>query len=113
MFAIFNQSEDADRRNEAPIIQVMGDQNKKQAAKISAEIAKLEMEMKSANKPDLKAFAKWEADLKPKASRWHVLMPSKMTASSGANLKADYDGSILVSGKTAETDDYTIAAKIS
>ncbi len=111
MFAIFNQSEDADRRNEAPIIQVMGDQNKKQAAKISAEIAKLEMEMKSANKLDLKAFAKWEADLKPKASPWHVLMPSKMTASSGANLKAGSDGSILVSGKTAETDDYTIAAK--
>ena len=110
MFAIFNQSEDADRRNEAPIIQVMGDRNKKQAAQISAEIAKLKMEMEPANKLDPKAFAEWEAALKAKAGRWHVLTPEKMTALSGANFKADSDGSILVSGKTAGTDDYTISA---
>ena len=110
MFAIFNQSEDADRRNEAPIIQVMGDRNKKQAAHISAEIAKLKKEMEPANKLDPKAVAEWEAALKAKASRWYVLTPEKMTAVSGANFKAGSDGSILVSGKTAGTDDYTISA---
>ena len=110
MFAIFNQSEDADRRNEAPIIEVMGDRNKKQAAQISAEIAKLKKEMEPANKLDSKAVAEWEAALKAKAGRWHVLTPEKMTAVSGANFKAGSDGSILVSGKTAGTDDYTIFA---
>ncbi|MBT7969971.1 MAG: DUF1549 domain-containing protein, partial [Verrucomicrobia bacterium] len=110
MFAIFNQSEDADRRNEAPIIQVMGDRNKKQAAHISAEIAKLKKEMEPSNKLDPKAVAEWEAALKAKAGRWYVLTPEKMTAVSGANFKAGSDGSILVSGKTAVTDDYTISA---
>ena len=110
MFAIFNQSEDADRRNEAPIIQVMGDRNKKQAAHISAEIVKLKKEMEPANKLDSKAVAEWEAALKAKAGRWYVLTPEKMTAVSGANFKAGSDGSILVSGKTAGTDDYTIFA---
>jgi hypothetical protein len=33
-----------------------------------------------------------------------------MTAVSGANFKAGSDGSVLVSGKTAGTDDYTISA---
>ena len=110
MFAIFNQSEDADRRNEAPIIQVMGDQNKKQVAHISAEIAKLKKEMEPAATLDLKAFAEWEAALKAKVGRWDVLTPRKMTAVSGANFKAGSDGSVLVSGKTAGTDDYTISA---
>lgn len=110
MFAIFNQSEDADRRNEAPIIQVMGDRNKKQAAHFSAEIAKLKKEMEPAKKLGLKAFAEWEANSKAKVARWKVLTPGKMTAASGANFKAGSDGSILVSGKTAGADDYTIAA---
>ena len=110
MFAIFNQSEDADRRNEAPIIQVMGDQNKKQVAHISAEIAKLKKEMEPAAPLDPKAFAEWEAGLKAKVGRWDVLTLGKMTAVSGANFKAGSDGSVLVSGKTAGTDDYTISA---
>lgn len=110
MFAIFNQSEDADRRNEAPIIQVMGDRNKEQAASISSEITKLEKEMKTATKPDLKAFEEWETDLKASASRWHVLSPDEMSAASGATLQSDLGGFISVSGKTTETDDYTIAA---
>jgi hypothetical protein len=111
MFAIFNQSEDADRGNEAPIIQVMGDRNKEQAASVSAEIAKLEKEIETATKPDLKAFTKWEADLKVSAGRWQVLSPGKMIASSGATFKSGSDGSILVSGKTAGIDDYIIASK--
>jgi hypothetical protein len=110
MFAIFNQSEDADRRNEAPIIQVMGDQNKKQVAHISAEIAKLKKEMEPPAPLDPKGFAEWEAALKAKVGRWDVLTPRKMTAVSGANFKAGSDGSVLVSGKTAGTDDYTISA---
>jgi hypothetical protein len=110
MFAIFNQSEDADRRNEAPIIQVMGDRNKKQAAHFSAEIAKLKKEMEPAKKLGLKAFAEWEANSKAKVARWKVLTPGRMTAASGAKFKAGSDGSILVSGKSAGTDDYTIAA---
>lgn len=110
MFAIFNQSEDADRRNESPIIQVMGDENEGQTATILAEIAALEKEALVPRKHDPKAIAKWESDLKAGAGQWQVLTPSKMTASSGATFEVGSDGSLLLSGKTAATDDYTITA---
>ncbi|MFT6180382.1 MAG: hypothetical protein ACJAQT_001594 [Akkermansiaceae bacterium] len=108
MFAIFNQSEDADRRNESPIIQVMGDEHESQTVTITAEIAALEKEALVPRKHDPKAMAKWESDLQGSAGRWQVLTPSKMTASSGATFKVGSDGAVLLSGKTAVTDDYTI-----
>jgi hypothetical protein len=113
MFAIFNQSEDADRRNEAPIIQVIADEKKKEADRLTAEIAALEKEAAAAGKVDPAALAKWEADLKSAVRSWKVLSPGKMTAKSGASFKKGADQSILVSGKEAKTDDYTITAKSS
>ena len=110
MFAIFNQSEDADRRNEAPIIQVMGEKNEAQAATLTAEIDGLEKEALVSKTSDPKAMANWESDLKANAGKWQVLVPSEMTASSGATFEVGSDGSILMSGKTAGTDDYTVTA---
>lgn len=108
MFAIFNQSEDADRRNEAPIIQVMGDERSDQSAELKKQIAALEKGAAGSNAPDAKALAQWEAELKKKSAKWQVLKPRKMTASSGATLKPGADGSISASGKEGKTDDYTI-----
>ncbi|MFT6863740.1 MAG: hypothetical protein ACJAVK_002301 [Akkermansiaceae bacterium] len=110
MFAIFNQSEDADRRNESPVIQVTGKENKGRAAAITAEIDALEKEARLPRPHDPKAIAKWELELKAGARRWQVLSPTTMTASSGATFKAGSEGSLLVSGKSANIDDYTITA---
>ena len=110
MFAIFNQSEDADRRNEAPIIQVMGDERSDQSAELKKQIAALEKGASSSNAPDAKALVQWEDELKKKSAKWQGLKPRKMTASSGATLKPGSDGSISASGKEGETDDYTIVA---
>ena len=108
MFAIFNQSEDADRRNEAPIIQVMGDERSDQSAELKEQIAVLEKGAPSSNAPDAKALVQWEDELKKKSAKWQVLKPRKMTASSGATLKSGSDGAISASGKEGDTDDYTI-----
>ena len=110
MFAIFNQSEDADRRNEAPIIQVMGDERSGQSAELKKQISALEKSAPNSTAADAKALAKWEAELKKKSAKWQVLKPGKLTASSGAILKAESDGSISASGKEGKTDDYTIVA---
>ena len=110
MFAIFNQSEDADRRNEAPIIQVVGQENAKHRVELEAMIAALEKETLVLKNHDSEVLEKWESDLKASAGSWQVLEPTKMTASSGATFKMGSDGSILMSGKTAATDDYTIIA---
>ncbi|MDB4367675.1 DUF1549 domain-containing protein, partial [Akkermansiaceae bacterium] len=97
MFAIFNQSEDADRRNEAPIIQVMGDRNKKKAAHISAEIAKLKKEMEPANKLDPKAVAEWEAALK--AQEGKLLWKQKLGREHSASLVVFRDHVVFGSEK--------------
>lgn len=111
MFAIFNQSEDADRRNEAPVIEVVGEENSRRKTELEARIQELEQEASGDNAYDPKILEKWELDLKESAGNWQVLEPTKMVASSGADFKVGSDGSILVSGKTAETDDYTITAE--
>ncbi|MEJ6582003.1 MAG: PSD1 and planctomycete cytochrome C domain-containing protein [Akkermansiaceae bacterium] len=110
MFDIFNQSEDADRKDESPVIQVMGEGNEVQFAKLTAEIESLKTEALVSKKDNPKALAKWEADLKANSARWQVLVPSEMTATSGATFQVGSDGSILMSGKTAGTDDYTMTA---
>lgn len=110
MFAIFNQSEDADRRDEAPFIQVMGEKNEVQSKKLAAEIETLEKEALVSKTSDPKAMAQWESELKANAGKWQVLVPTEMTAISGATFEVGSDGSILMSGKTAGTDDYTITA---
>ncbi len=53
---------------------------------------------------------KWEDDLK-KSPIWVVLEPEEMKSKEGATLKKLPDGSILVSGKLAATDVYTVTAK--
>ncbi len=110
MFAIFNQSEDADRRNEAPIIQVVGDENSKRRAELEARIEAVEKEALVSKKHDPGVLEKWESNLKANAGSWQVLTPTEMKAGSGATFKVASDGSILVSGKTAASDDYTITA---
>ena len=108
MFAIFNQSEDADRRNEAPILNVSVDNGKR--AKLEAEIAALEKAALVPDTSNLAEMAKWEAGLKSKPTAWQVLVPTKMTATSGATFAIGSDKSLLVSGKAAKTDGYSIEA---
>lgn len=109
MFAIFNQSEDADRRNEAPILNVFVESEKR--VKLEAEIAALEKAALVPDATDLAELAKWEADLKSKLTKWQVLEPTKMAATSGATLTLGSDKSVLVGGKAAKTDRYSISAR--
>lgn len=111
LFAIFNQSKDSDRKDEAPIIQVMGKEREEQARELSEQMEALEQSVPAPQKPNQADLVKWEAELKANARKWKVLQPSKMTASSGATLKGEPDGSISVTGKSAKTDDYTLTAK--
>ena len=108
MFSIFNQSEDADRRNEAPTINVSADGGKR--AKLEAEIAALEKAALVPDTANLAEMAKWEAGLKSNPTKWQVLAPTKMTATSGATFELGSDKSVLVSGKAAKTDGYSIEA---
>lgn len=110
LFAIFNQSEDADRKNESPTIPVKGNDDGGRRAKIEAEIAALEKAALAPESQDAKAMAAWEAGLKSNTAKWHAITPASMSATSGATFKVGSDQSVLVSGKSAATDDYTVTA---
>ena len=110
MFAILNQTEDADRKNESPTIPVTAEATRGKRSTLEAEIASIEKAVVAPGPKDLTALAKWEAGLKTGQTRWQVLSPNQMTATSGASFKLGSDKSVLVSGKSAGTDSYTIAA---
>lgn len=109
VFSIFNQSEDADRRNEAPVIQIMGKEKEEASSRLSAEIKTLEEKASKVVKADPAAVVQWEKDLRSGLSSWKAWKPKEMKAGSGAGLKVSGDGVVSVEGKSAKTDEYVFS----
>jgi len=83
LFAIFNQSEDADRRNESPIIAIMSDTQKAEKASVEKQVAtkKAAFEKDSESmKADRVAWLKRVTQ----PATWDVITPTKAETSSGA-----------------------------
>jgi len=59
MFAIFNNSEDSDKRNEAPFISIFSDEQKKKRADTEARVAVLEKELNQLKGTALAGFEAW------------------------------------------------------
>ncbi len=111
VFAILNQTEDADRRNESPTIKVVSGADHRETRELEAQIAALEAAALEPGPEELAALARWEEGLKSDDSHWRVLKPVEMAADSGATFTLGKDGSVLVTGKAAKTDRYTISAE--
>ncbi len=107
-FAILNQTQDADRRDESPIIKVMSPDQNKKIKDLEERIIKLETTLTSPNEENLNALNEWESQLNNENERWKPLQNIKATADSGATFELLNDGSFLVSGKEAPTDTYYI-----
>ena len=109
-FAIFNQTQDADRRDESPIIKVMSQGQRDELKDLEEKIKKLENELVAKNEVNLKALDKWENGLKKESKKWKPLRSLILKADSGATFNKLDDESYLVSGKEAPTDTYHISA---
>src|SRR5206468_3706042 len=59
-----------------------------------------------------KELAAWEKALTNRPIAWTILNPLTCTSSNGATLTKQPDGSVLSTGKRAETDTYTITASL-
>lgn len=109
-FALLNQSEDADRGDESPLLQVWSDEQKRQKADWQAEIDELEQTLRTPT-PELRAAqTRWEQAF-PQDLNWQTLTPTLAKSQSGASIATRDDGSLLVSGD-AKTDVYTIEASV-
>ena len=108
-FAIFNQTQDADRRDESPIIKVLSQNQKKQIKSLEEKIKTLEKGLTSKNENNLKALDDWEKSLNENKKIWKPLQEIHTHTESGAKFSRLKDGSFLVSGKEPLIDSYYIS----
>jgi hypothetical protein len=96
IFAIFNQSEDADRRNEAPIINVMGKARKEQQASLQSRIENLQKDEPSKERDEkIKTLRKELAGIKPTTT---VPVMRELPANKHRKTHIQLRGSYLVLG---------------
>ena len=99
--AFFNQTEDADRSNDSPIITVENAALLKRKAALSAAI-------KQARDGELPALKKALLVRSTLSQQWAVMVPQKVDSAEGASLKILPDHSVLAGGKAPERDVYTL-----
>jgi hypothetical protein len=105
-FAILNNTEDADRNDEAPVLSVLLEEQKRQRERLQAGIAKLDAVLRTPT-PEIKASqAKWEKDF-PLDVKWRVLRPSAVKSQNGSTFTVAEDAAIRFAAG-AKTDTYTL-----
>ncbi len=108
LFAFLNNTEDADRGDESPVLSVLSPEQKEKRQKLEADIAALEKKFQTRSPALDAAQATWEREMTAAPPTWTPLKPGKAESSGGTTLAIQPDASILASGKTPEKDTYTI-----
>jgi mono/diheme cytochrome c family protein len=106
LFAIFNNSEDADRRDESPLLSRYSPAQLERKGKLEAELAAAKLKLSTSTPEIVAARTQWEAKF-PRTVAWQTLTPGKVSATSNAAAAIQNDGSVLVKSQ-AENDRYTV-----
>src|SRR2546428_9966307 len=69
LFAIFNNTGDADLKDESPVLELYSPKQKEERTRLQAEIAAIERQFKSPTPESLASQAKWEQDF-PREPQW-------------------------------------------
>lgn len=110
LFAFYNQSQDADRRDESPLLELWSEEQRQQKRTWQDELAQLETTLKTSTPELLAAQQKWEASL-PKSLTWAPLKPSSVRRKSDKTAMVADDGTVKITDVTA-TDTYTVSIPI-
>ena len=105
-FALLNNTEDADRGDEGPLLTLWSDEQKQQKAEWQAEIDQLEQTVQTPTPELLAAQARWEQAFAQDLD-WQVLKPAATQSQAGATMSTLDDNSVLAAGD-AKTDVYTL-----
>ena len=106
-YAIWNQTEDADRYDDAPTISGPTAGQKSELAKLEASRKALSTELHSKGTVHEAAFRKW-SDAQSTQGVWRRIVPSGVTTTNGAKTTKRPDRSIVVSGPHARTEAFTV-----
>ena len=105
-FAILNNTQDADRRDESPLLQILTDDQLEQKKQLESKIVTFEKRLAQTT-PELEAAQRqWEQRLSA-VPAWQPLDPAAITRKSGQPAEILDDGSLLVT-TPASQDEYTI-----
>jgi hypothetical protein len=110
-YAILNNTEDADRRDEAPTKPIFTKEDKSRRSILRFEFENGEYRLENETQgldPAVEAWAVSEI----RDGNWVVLQPEKLVAKSGATMTAYSDGSVIVSEESATTDTYEILTHV-
>jgi hypothetical protein len=109
-YALFNQTADSDKGDDAPFIPAPTQQYEEQLKAFETQLAALKTKLEVTS-PELAAEqAKWEEGYRA-APVWQPVEFVEAAAESGAAMKKLDDGSLLVSGVVPQMDVYTVKAK--
>jgi hypothetical protein len=109
-YAFFNQTADADRADEQPLLMAPTSAQQQQVQEIDARIAALQKKLE-ASTPQLAADqAIWEKELRPQV-HWVVLDPITAKAESGATLKKLPDHSLRAEGPNPGQETYAVTTR--
>jgi len=110
LFAFFNQSEDADLKDERPVLELWSAQQEKDKRDWSEKITSLKKTLATPTDALVAEQAAWVQRLHEEPV-WTALNPA--TAKGGAmELKIDEAGRLLAAGKKAPTDTYRIEVSV-
>lgn len=107
-YAMFNQTADADRGDDSPLMDVPSPEYQEQMKQVQEKIAGLQKQLQTSTPELVAAQKEWEQSLAG-VSTWQMLTLDKAEAASGAEFAVQADGSHLVQGKSADTDVYTLS----
>ncbi len=111
LFAILNQTEDADRSDESPRLELFTSEQLKQKETWLADVARLEKEAVTPTPAVLESFAKWDAAF-PRSLAWKPLKPTSGKSDGGVTLSVADDGAVRAD-KAANKATYSIEIPLS
>lgn len=106
LFAIFNNTEDADRRDESPLLSRLSPDQLEKKAKLEAELVGVERTLQTATPELAAAQAKWEQSF-PRSLEWMPLKPGSFQSQAKTAAAIADDGTVTVAN-AAENDTYTL-----
>ena len=104
--AFFNNTQDSDKKDEHPILEIFTEEQKRERARWIAEIDQLEAVLDTPTKALAKSQRQWEKLLQEQP-KWHTMKPMD-AMSSRIRLDIKPDDSIVAEGDLPEQDTYTI-----
>ena len=95
LMAFFNQSADADLRDESPLLEFATDEQKKQRAALEDQVAKLDEKFGKPAPAWLSGLEKWDTAF-PRDFAWQQPRPAKVESTRKAEVTVRDDASVLV-----------------